>query len=59
MGSDTGAINLEHLLFEDEVFSPELLDVGFNGATNWTEIVETSASPIDLKTLEEYKSTFD
>lgn len=59
MRSDACGADLQHFLFEDEVLSPELLDVGFDGAAHGAEVVETSHSSIDLKALEEHESAFE
>lgn len=59
MGSHTSGIDLEHLFLQDEVLSPDLFDVGFDGAPDRPEVVETSASSVDFESLEDYKSSFE
>jgi hypothetical protein len=41
------------------MFSPHLFDVVFDCASNWPEVIETSTSSIDLKSLEIDVSSFD
>jgi hypothetical protein len=41
------------------MFSPYLFDAGFDGASDGSEVIETSTSSIDLETLEEHISAFD
>jgi hypothetical protein len=59
MGSDAGGADFEHVLFEDEVLTPELFDVGLDGATDWAKVVETGTTTVDLTTLEEDKTSLD
>lgn len=59
MRSDTGGIDLEHFLFQYEVFSPQLLDVGLDGTANRSKVVQSRTSTIDLKSLEEDISALD
>ena len=56
---DTGGTDLKHVFFQYEVFSPKLLDVCLDGATNRTEVVESRASTVDLAALEKDKATLD
>ena len=46
---ETGAANLEHVFLEDEMLSPELLDVVLNGATKGTVIEESSDTVVNLE----------
>lgn len=41
------------------MLSPELLDVGFDGAADGPEVVETSATTVDFVTLEDNESSFE
>ena len=59
MRGDTGSIDFEHFFFKNEVFSPQLFDVGFDGATNWSKIVETCTATVDLKALKDDKPSFE
>jgi hypothetical protein len=41
------------------VFSPDLFDAGFDGASDWSEVIETGTSSIDFEALEEDISAFN
>jgi len=41
------------------MFSPDLFDIVFDGRPNWSKVVETSTSSVDLKSLEVYIPSFD
>ena len=56
---DASGADFEHILLKDKMFSPELFYVGFDGAADGTEIVETSAATIYLAALEVDESPFE
>ena len=56
---DASGANFEHILLEDEMLSPELLYVGFDSATDGTEIVETGTTTINLAASEVDESSFE
>lgn len=59
MRGDTGCVDFEHILLEDEVLSPQGFYVVFYCASHWSEVVESCASSVDLKTLEKDVPPFD
>ena len=49
--SHAGAVELEHVLLEDEVVSPQVLDVGLESRSERTKIVEAGDTSVDLEAL--------
>lgn len=56
---DAGGADFQHFFFEDELFPPELFDVGLDGAADGTEVVEPCAASVDLKALKDDESSFE
>lgn len=46
---ESSAVELEHVLLEDEVLAPDLNDVGLEGATWWAVVEETGDTIVDLE----------
>lgn len=58
-GGDTGTVDFEHILFQDEKFSPQGLNIAFDGRSNGTKVIQSCTSSIDFKTLEKNVSSLD
>ena len=48
-GSDAGAIDFEHVLFQDEVLAPEREHVGLDGAAGRAVVEEAGDAAVDLE----------
>lgn len=45
------AVNFEHLIFQYEISSPHLQQIGFQCASNWPQIVEAARTTVDFIAL--------
>lgn len=48
LGHD-GAVHLQHLLLQDKVVAPLLENVGLDGATRGTKVIETGHTTVDVE----------
>lgn len=55
----TGAIDLKHILFENEEFPPQLFDIVLDGGANGPKVIEPCTATINFESLEENISPFD
>lgn len=49
VGGQGGAVNLEHVLLEDEVLAPDVDDVGLKGAAGRAIVVEAGNTAVDVE----------
>ena len=49
VGGQGGAVNLEHVLLEDEVLAPDVDDVGLEGTAGRAIVVEASNTAVDVE----------
>lgn len=59
MRSDTSTVDFEHIFFKNKEFPPKLFNIVLDSTTNWPEVIKSSTTSVDIKSLEKDISSLD